>query len=88
MTKHQKKLEREMFRNRFRLEVFSRSAVEDKDIEKAVRRKSLGSGFDFRTDLRDLEFEFKTERAARAAAKRVKKAVRGTRCVLHSSKKV
>jgi hypothetical protein len=87
MTKRQKKWERAIFRKRFRLEVFGRD-YDDVAIEKAVGRESVGSGTDLQTWLRDLEFEFSTERAALAAAQRIKKTVRGTRCMLHSSKRV
>ncbi len=87
MTKRQKKLEREIFRDRFRLDVFGRG-YDDKDVESAVGKKRIGSGFDFETDLRDLEFEFRTERAAISASERVKKAVRGVRCMLHTSQKI
>jgi hypothetical protein len=85
-SKRQKKWE--VFRPRYRLTVYV-DGYEDAAIEEAVGKESDGSGMDFRTRLRDMDFEgFKTERAALAAAKRVKKSVRGARCVLHSSKRV
>jgi hypothetical protein len=87
-SKRQKKWEQEVFRASYRLTVYV-DGYEDEAIEKAVGKESEGSGTDFRTGLRDLDFEgFKTERAAVAAAQRVKKAVRGARCVLLSSKRV
>jgi hypothetical protein len=87
-SKRQKKWEREIFRSRYRLTVYV-EGFEDVAVEEAIGKESDGSGVDFRTSLRDLDFEgFKTERAALAAAKRVKKAVRGARCMLHSSKRV
>jgi hypothetical protein len=74
------------FSSTYRLTVYV-EGYEDKAISEAVGKRSTGSGTNLTTGLRDLEFEgFKTERSARAAAKRVKKAVRGTTCVLHSSR--
>jgi len=71
----------------FRLEVRCRG-FKDEEIKKAVRCESVGSGMELSTNMRDLEFEFASERSALAAAGRVKKAVRGVICILHSSKRV
>lgn len=83
-------LDRACFRSSYRLEVFYRGYDHEKDraIEKAVGKNNLGSGMALVEDLRDLDFEFKTERSALAAAARVKKAVRGVRFMLHSSKRI
>lgn len=79
---------KQSFQASYRLTVYV-DGYEDEAIEKAVGEESEGSGTDLDTGFRDLDFEgFKTERSARAAAQRVKKAVRGAICVLHSSKKI
>lgn len=89
MANKRKKRDREVFfRANYRLTVYV-DGYEDEAIKKAVGKESEGSGTDFDTGFRDLDFEgFKTERSALAAVKRVKKAVRGAICMLHSSKRV
>lgn len=85
-----KRWEREMFLTQHSLEVFYRGfdLATDRAIEKAAGGSREGSGMMVLMGLRDIRFEFKTERGALAAARRVKKAVRGTRFVLRSSRRV
>jgi len=55
----------------------------DKRIEKLVKREDSGSGYSFHTGKRDLEFDFKVEKAAKAAMARVRAAkIRGVSCKL------
>lgn len=85
-----KKMERANFRSRSTLEVYYRGydRAKDRAIEKAAGRDIEGSGMMLASSLRDLRFEFKTEFAALAAARRIKDTVRGVRCMLHTSKRV
>ncbi len=85
-----KEWERDTFKKRFDLEVFYRGldGRKDKAVEKAARRPSEGSGMVLMSGLRDMNFEFKTEGSALVAAARIKKAVRGVRCMLRSCKRV
>lgn len=54
----------------------------DKEICKAAGKSySAGSGYDFGTGERDLEFDFKRKNSAIAAAKRIKK-IRGVKAVV------
>ena len=95
MTKKQlavaaKRWERDIFKAHYSIEVFYRGYDLEKDraIDKAAgHRYREGSGMMMATGLRDIRFEFKTERSALAAVRRVKKVVRGTRFVLRSSKR-
>jgi hypothetical protein len=88
---HVKKWALESFKTRHSIEVSYRGGLDvarDRAITKAVGKPSEGSGMMMLTGLRDVRFEFKTERSALAAVYRVKKAVRGVRFMLHSSKQV
>jgi hypothetical protein len=49
--------------------------VEDEVIDQAARSESVASGYAFDSSARDLVYEFKTERGARSAEQRVKKAL-------------
>lgn len=86
-TKKLSAADRAVFRSRYALDVYYRDR-DDVTIEKAAGVESSGSGMSFVSGLRDLEFEFKTERAALAAAHRIKKVAPGVRCMLHSSRPV
>jgi hypothetical protein len=95
MTKKQlaavaKRWARDAFKTRHSLEVCYAGYDHDLDraIEKAAGVSREGSGMSMLTGLRDVRFDFKTERSARAAVRRVKKVARGLRFMLHSSKKV
>lgn len=85
-----KRWARDAFKTRHSLEVMYNGYDHDLDraIEKAVGGEREGSGMSMLTGMRDIRFDFKTERSARAAARRVKKVARGMRFMLHSSKKV
>jgi hypothetical protein len=85
-----KKLARDSFRTRHSVEVFYLGLDRTKDyaITKAAGRVLESSGMWLTVGLRDLHFEFKTEKSALAAVRRIKKAVPRVRCMLHSSKKV
>lgn len=85
-----KRWERDSFRTRYDLEVFYRGYDRETDnaIEEAAKVPRESSCMMMATGLRDLRFEFKTERSALAAARRIKKAVRGTRFMLRSAKEL
>lgn len=65
------------FRTKFTLECYysGYDGRVDRAIEKAARIAAIGTGFAFGLDLRDLGFEYKTEKQALSAAKRVRAAV-------------
>jgi len=64
---------------------YSRPSMIDRELEyrisKLVRREDSGSGYSF--GYRDLDFNFKVEKAAKAAMARVRAAkIRGVKCKL------
>lgn len=85
-----KRWARETFCAHYSLEViyWGFDVAKDRAITKAVGHASEGSGMLMLADLRDVRFDFKTERSALAAVRRVRKAVRGVRFMMHSSRKV
>lgn len=85
-----KRWARDAFKTRHSLEVCYSGYDQtlDRIIEKAVGRPTEGSGMSMLTGMRDVRFDFKTEKSALAAAYRVKKVARGMRFMLHSSKQV
>lgn len=78
-------IQRREFQTRYTLTCLYRGydGALDRQLERAVGRKSVGSGMDMLIGMRDLDFEFRTEKQANRAVERVRgERIRGLRLMM------